>query len=131
MADTDVQVNIPDSIKYPAQLVEALHADPKLRPKLLALVKEYAPNLRIPEIDTPNEVIETLKPHLEEIGKSKKAMADELAAIRAERAREKQIAKLGLGEDELPEIDKLMKDGVVSNFETAAELHRLDRKSVV
>ena len=45
-------VNIPPDMQYKSQLVDALYQDPKMRPKLLQLVKDYAPNLRIPELDT-------------------------------------------------------------------------------
>jgi len=124
-------VNIPPDLQYKAQLVDALYQDPKMRPKLLQLVKDYAPNLRIPELDTTKEVLDALKPHLEEIGKFKTEAAKERAEIKAERQREKLVAKLGLSEEDLPAIDKLMADGGVQNFETAAELHQHRQRAAV
>lgn len=124
MADEPIVNAVPPELQYKAQLMDVLYQDPKMRPKLLALVKEYAPNLRIPEIDTSNEVMTALTPHLKEIGEHKRALAEERAAIKAERQREKLSAKDGITDEDWPEIDKLMKDGGVSNLETAAELHR-------
>lgn len=129
MAEPETVVNIPPDFQYKAQLVDALYADPKMRPKLLQLVKDYAPNLRIPELDTTREVLDALKPHLEEIGKFKTEAAKERAEIKAERDREKVMAKLSLTEDDMPAIDKLMKEGGVQNLETAAELHQHRQKA--
>lgn len=119
MADEPI-VNVPPELQYKAQLMDVLYQDPKMRPKLLALVKEYAPNIRIPELDTQAEVMTALTPHLKEMGEDRKALRQELADLRSERQRE----KLGITEEDRPEIDKLMKDGGVSNLETAVELHR-------
>ena len=125
MADNDgTVVNIPPEMQYKSQLIDALYGDPKMRPKLLQLVKDYAPNLRIPEIDTANEVLAGIRPHLEEIGAAKRELASERAAIKAERDREKLMAKLNLTDDDMPAIDKLMKEGGVQHLETAAELHQ-------
>lgn len=124
MAEPETVVNIPPDLQYKAQLMDVLYQDPKMRPKLLALVKEYAPNVRIPELDTQHEVVEALKPHLKEIGDHKRELAAERAQIKAERDREKLAAKAGLTDEDWPEIDKLMKDGGVQNLETAAELHQ-------
>jgi hypothetical protein len=123
MADETI-VNIPPEMQYKSQLIDALYGDPKMRPKLLQLVKDYAPNLRIPELDTTKEVLDALKPHLEEIGKFKTEAAKERAEIRAERDREKLMTKLSLTEEDMPAIDKLMKEGGVQHLETAAELHQ-------
>lgn len=129
MAEPETIVNIPPDLQYKAQLIDALYQDPKMRPKLLGLVKEYAPTVRIPEIDTTKEVLDALKPHLEELGKAKTEMATERAAMKAEREREKLVAKLGLSEEDLPAIDKLMKEGGVQHFDTAAELHQHRQKA--
>ncbi len=117
-------VNIPPELQYKAQLIDALYQDPKMRPKLLGLVKEYAPNLRIPELDTTQEVLGALKPHLEEIGKFRTEAAKERAEIKAERQREKLMTRLNLSEEDMTAVDKLMSEGGVQNLETAAELHQ-------
>lgn len=117
-------VNIPPEMQHKSELFDALYHDPKMRPKLLGLVKEYAPNLRIPELDTTNEVMTALKPHLEDIGKARTELQQERAEMRAERQREKLMDKLNLTEEDLPAIEKVMKDGGVQSFETAAELHQ-------
>lgn len=124
MPEPETIVNVPPDLQYKAQLMDVLYQDPKMRPKLLALVKEYAPNVRIPELDTQNEVLTALTPHLKEIGEHKRELARERAEFREERAREKLAAKSGLTDEDWPEIDKLMKDGGVQNLETAAELQQ-------
>jgi hypothetical protein len=120
----ETQVNIPPEMTYKSQLVDALYADPKMRPKLLQLVKDYAPNLRIPELDTTQEVLGALKPHLEEIGKFRTEAAKERAEIKAERQREKLMAKHGLSDEDMTAVDKLVSEGGVQNLETAVELHQ-------
>lgn len=127
----ELQVNIPPEIGYKAQLMEALYNDPKTRPEFLKLVKQYAPNVRIPEIDTAASVVDAVKPHMAEVGK----LRDELRAEKADRDRERETHRvlgrqdLGLTGDDLTEIDKVMKDRGIQNFETAAEFHALSKRA--
>ena len=122
MAD-DLQVNIPPDVEYKSKLVDVLYADPKMRPKLLQLVKEYAPNVRIPEIDSSTEVLTALQPHLDAM----KADRDERQADRAERqadrAREALLARGDVSAAELPDIEKVMQERGISRLDTAADFY--------
>ena len=130
MAD-DLIVNAPPDLQYKAQLMEALYNDPKTRPQFLQLVKQYAPNVRIPEIDTAGAVVEAVKPYTQEIGKMREEMRQERADREAERERHRVLGRqdLGLSSDDVTEIDKVMKERGISNFETAAEFHALGKRA--
>jgi hypothetical protein len=118
-------VNIPDDIAYPAKLMKTLYDDPKTRPGLLKLVKQYAPNVRIPEVDTPNEVAGALKPLIDQINTDRQERQAEKLERQAEKDREKVMkrADLGLSSEDLPEVEKTMKEGQIASLETAAELY--------
>ena len=130
MAD-DLIVNAPPDLQYKAQLMEALYNDPKTRPQFLQLVKQYAPNVRIPEIDTATQVVEAVKPYTQEIGKMREELRQERADREAERERHRVLGRqdLGLTSEDVAEIDKTMKERGIANFETAAEFHALSKRA--
>ncbi len=113
MAD-DLIVNLPPDMQYKAQLI-----------------KEYAPNVRIPEIDTATSVVEAVKPYTQEIGKMRDELRQERADRESERERHRVLGRqdLGLTNDDVAEIDKTMKERGIGNFETAAEFHALSKRA--
>jgi len=111
-----------------SQLVDVLYKDPKMRPKLLALVKEFAPDTRIPELDTATAVEERVKPMLAEVG----TLRDDLAKERAERAREREHARAvaaGVPEAELADVEKMMTDKKIGDWDTAVTHYSLTKRA--
>lgn len=108
-----------------AKVLDELYENPKTRKEFLKVLKVNKPDLRIPELDTPGEVMNTLQPHLDEIAKAKKELADERAALKLERAKENLMRKHNLTEEELAEVGKTMKEKGIANVDTAIEHRRL------
>src|SRR5882724_4996637 len=127
----ELNVNVPPEIQYKSQLMEALYNDPKTRPEFLKLVKQYAPNVRIPEIDTAESVVAAVKPFTEEIGKIRGELRQEKADREQERERHRVLgrADLGLTAADVPEVEKAMKERGIQSFETAAEFHALSQRA--
>lgn len=108
-----------------AKVLDELYENPATRRELLNVMKKNKPDLRIPEVDTPGEVMNTLKPHLDEIAATKKELAAEREALKLERAKENLMRKHGLSEEELAEVGKTMKEKGIANVDTAIEHRRL------
>lgn len=134
MPQDDLQVSAPpvtEEMVYQSRLFKELYDNPKTRGGLLKLVKDYAPNVRIPEIDTAQQVVEAVKPHVAEVTKLRDELRAEKAERDADRERHRVLgrADLGLSEADLPEIDKLVKERGIQSFETAAEFHAMSRRA--
>src|SRR6266853_5141514 len=121
MAEKIEDQNVP--VPPEALLMRALHDDPKFRPKLQRLVKEFNPNVRIPELDMQAEVVTALEPHLKTIADAR----NELAAERADRATEREWASAEraghIRPEDRPEVEKLMQERGITNRATAAEFY--------
>lgn len=119
----ELDPNIPAELQYQSRLMQELMKNPKTRGGLLQLVKTHAPDVRIPELDTVNEVVSVVRPEIEALRKEREEARKEREAERAERERAKVLARhdLGLTDEDLPAITELMEKRGISNFETAAE----------
>ena len=121
--DQQTQPVVDPQQAHKAQLVDVLAANPKTRNKLLALVKEHNPDVRIPEVDMPQEIRDqAVKPLEDKI----QALEAELTKDRVERRTAKDRATamdMGLREDELPEVDKVMTERGIGDYKTAAEFY--------
>lgn len=107
-------------------LLDAMHAHPAIRPKLLALVKEFKPDAQIPAVDIPAQVHESVvKPALARIDAMETRLTKREAML-DERASEQDLVDSGqVSRTELPEIKKLMTDKGIASLPTAIEHYRL------
>jgi hypothetical protein len=111
-----------------AKILDELHDNAETRPLLFKGIKTIRPTARIPEIESTEAVMTALKPHLDEIGQTKAAMAKEREEYRVERTREKAQKALGLTDDEFVEVTKLAEDKKIGDLETAAEHWRMTQQ---
>ena len=121
----------PTEAAYMARTMKTLHEDPKTRGQLLGLVKQKFPNVRIPDIDVPNEVLTALQEALKEIRSERDALRKERAQEHDARERTRILARheLGLSDEDLPAIAELMEKRGISSFETAAEFRSHSKKA--
>lgn len=110
-----------------AKVLDELYDNETTRPLLLKGIKTIRPTARVPEIDTPEQVLSALKPHLEEIGKTKAELQKERDEFRAEQAREKAKKELDLSDEDFVEVSKLATEKKIGDLSTAAEHWRLTK----
>jgi hypothetical protein len=109
-----------------AKLIDTLLDSKDARGPLLKLVRGAFPDLRIPELETEAVVDDRVKATVDEVAQLRKELNEE----RQDRAKERRNAKAqraGLEEGEIAEVEKLMDDAGISNFETAVQHHKLTR----
>jgi len=111
------------------RMVDGLWANEKTRDSMLNLVAEAYPNARIPEIEAKKVVAKAAEPFREEL----KSLREELASERevSQKAREKDLATAaGLTEADLPEVEKLMTERKIGDYETAVTFYSKVAKPV-
>lgn len=127
MAEISLEGMSPEAVQGLALLAKGLSEDPKTRTRMLQLAKERDPSMSIPEIDLPAQ----FNTALEEERVARKKIEDEM---RDERTRQQiiqrrgDIAKKGISESEIPEVEKLMTERGIVNHETAADFYLAQKK---
>lgn len=111
-----------------AKWSEGLLADPETRGSLFALVKQKYPDAAIPEFDVKNDVVNLLKAEREEREKLQKEFDKAQAEAKIIAERNKALAQTGLKEEDIPEIEKLMQEGSIYKYETAANYLKQSRQ---
>src|SRR5262245_27178843 len=114
MAETETVTppakEVPSEVLFQAQAFQELYKNHKLRPRLLQLLKEYNPDMRIPELDMDQRA---------EQAEKRVAALESMIALDKENA---DIVASGLAtEADFPEIEKIMKDKQIGSRRTAAE----------
>lgn len=134
MAQLPDGTEIPDTLVpqlHKAGLMDELYKNPATKRQLLELVKTHKPDLPIPEIDQPKAFeTETVQPLLKKMDDFR---AD-LEKQRAEQAREREqtrALRAGLTEADLPEVDKLMTEKKIADWDTAVEHLRMSQRLAV
>lgn len=110
-----------------AKLLDGMYDNPDTKNDLLRVIKKHNPQARIPEIDAVVSTVEALKPHIEEIGKTKAELQQELANARAERVQAKAQKDLDLNDEEFKEVTKLATEKRIGDLATAAEHYRMTK----
>jgi hypothetical protein len=112
-----------EDIQALAELAEALNTDPRTRATFLRGVKTINPNANIPEVDIPAGLAAQFAEPLQRLeALTKKDQEREIRDRINERRAE--IRKLGVTEDEIPKIEKLMVDKSIASHATAVEYMR-------
>ncbi len=111
-----------------AGVTRELLANPATRNRLQAMVKEVHPDQFIPEVDIPARV---LGPVNEEVNRLQK----ELSEMRAEREVERRRAALVdsgvVAKGDVADVEKLMMERGIGDYNTAAELLKFQRQAAV
>lgn len=114
-----------------AQLNNAMANNPATRTDYLKLIKRISPNTVIPELDAAAPIMTALA---EERSKREaleaKIQADEIRRnIQEKRAKTAKEHKLT--DDQMVEVEKLMTDNQIPNYDTAAQFYTMQRKAAV
>lgn len=108
-------------VVYQAQLMKALYDSPKTREGVLKLVKELNPAVRIPEIDTANQVRAAIEPELKAAREEREAAAKDRAQMAYDRQSDELVRDGLVTREQLGEVEKVMKDKGIADRRTAAE----------
>lgn len=114
-----------------AELLLELNNNPATRDATLRLIKKVRPNAPIPEIDNADAVT-ALRAEFDEKFQLQETRFREKDLTRA--LNEKRTAvkeKFNLGDDDITEVEKLMTDGKIVDYDAAAEHLSLQRRMSV
>lgn len=108
-------------------LYNTLMSDPSTRSEMLALTKKKYPTMVIPELDAKAEMESKLAEERAAREKLENDLREERVQRRMKEEKASALAKNRLSETDLPEIEKLMVEGKIPDYNTAAELYSLRR----
>lgn len=109
-------------------LYDTLMSDPETRRDMLALTKKKYPSMVIPELDAKAEMDTKLAEERTAREKLENELREERVTRRMKEDRESALAKNRLSDSDLPEIEKLMVEAKIPDYNTAAELYSLRRR---
>jgi hypothetical protein len=125
------------------QFIDNLAQKPDLRNRLLHLIRDYNPNIAIPELDAAKPVLDEVSALRKELDEEKKARADEKTALQkslddekeAKAAKEREasataeidksrrkLKKDGYTAEAIDKIEKLMEERGLVDYEAATAL---------
>jgi hypothetical protein len=103
-----------------ADLANGIYSDPAYGQEMRKLIKQKYPNLPIPDYDTKAEVFQRLDKEKAEREAEAKADADRRADEKYKRQRKDTQDKYGFTDDGMKEVEKLMVDRNIGDYEVAA-----------
>lgn len=118
-----------DQLLEVARLQDRLATNPETRADYMRLVKKTNPNLAIPEVDINDRVEARLAQEREERLKLEQRLMEKEAQERVARKRDEVKSKHRLNDDQLTQVEKLMTDKRIPDYETAAEFFALSQKA--
>jgi len=111
-----------------ATLSKTLADNPATRRQFLELIKTASPATNIPEIDMEYRMQERTKPLQDKLQSLESQIAENnFKEIR--RANHVKLMDMGISKDEIGDVEKLMLDKQIGNFETAGQFY-LSQKQV-
>src|SRR5574337_2018504 len=103
-----------------ASLAKSLADDPKTRKQFLKLTKEVRPGVILPELEMENTISEQLASRDEKIKNLETTLAERSVLDDLEQKRG-VLRKRGADPEEIVEIEKLMVEKGIADYETAAD----------
>lgn len=103
-----------------ADFVEGIYNDPQLTREAKALIKKKYPNLQIPDYDVEARVEERLTKDREEREKEKREEQERAAQTSFQNLRKQTQDKYGFTDEAMTELEKLMVERNVGDYEVAA-----------
>lgn len=120
-----------DQLLEVARLQQTLSTDPATRESYLRLVKQVNPKLSVPEIDVRDRVDAQLATEREKFQKLEEKFAQKEIQDRVEKARNGVKSKHGLSDDQLTQVEKLMTEKHIPDYDTAAEFFSMSQRTAV
>ena len=111
-----------DEMESLATLSKTLADNPATRRQFLELIKTASPTTNIPEIDMEYRMNERTKPLQDKISSLESQLREnEFKELR--KSSHKKLMDMGIPKDEIAEVEKLMLDKQIGNFDTAGEFY--------
>ena len=113
-----------------ATLSKTLADNPATRKQFLQLIKTASPSTSIPEIDMEYRMSETTRPLLDKID----SLETQLKKNEFDKLREKSHERLegmGISKNEITDVEKLMLEKQIGNYDTAAEFYLNSKQSAM
>lgn len=114
------------------KLLDALGNNPKTRAKALELIKEVLPNFSIPEVDVPKHATALIDAKMKDVTEKLEALSRERDEEKGKKNAKsiddlidtgrKQLKKDGYTQEGIENIEKLMQDRGLTDYEAAASL---------
>lgn len=114
------------------KLLDQLGNNPKTRTKALELIKELHPNLSVPEVDVPKHASAVVDAKFKELNDKLEALSKERDEDKGKKNAKsiddlidtgrKQLKKDGYTQEGIENIEKLMQDRGLTDYEAAASL---------
>lgn len=104
-----------------AKLLDMLYDNAETRGPALKLIKQVAPHVKIPEVDTPAMVDATMKPYVEKLEKE----VNEFRADREARERTQILTDYGIDPSEAEKVTTFAKEKGISDLGTAADYYQM------
>jgi len=111
-----------------AALADQLASNPATRKEMLRLTKKISPNTPIPEIDVEHQISSFAKPYVEKIN----GLESQLSEMRLKDSilsKQSELKKKGFSDEEISEVQKLMVEKQIPNYETAADFFRMQKQT--
>lgn len=118
-----------DQLLEVARLQEKLASNPETRADYMRLVKKTNPSLAIPEIDMADKMEQRLAKESEARQNLEQKLAQKEAEERVARKRDKVKTDFKLSDDQLTQVEKLMTDKRIPDYETAAEFFQMSQRA--
>jgi cytochrome oxidase assembly protein ShyY1 len=113
-----------EEIESLAELANSLASNPKTRRGFLSLTKQANPDTVIPEIDIPNHIGGLMVEPLQRIERMEKANEERRIRDDIEASRR----KLGLSDEEIVAVEKVMVDNKIADHATAKKFMDMQSK---
>lgn len=117
-----------DTLTQIAALQQQLANNPATRGEYLRLIKKVSPNTVIPEIDAAAPIMAELAKEREAREKLEARLQEDDARRRVLAKREATMKAHKLTEDQMVEVEKIMTDHQIPNYETGAKYYAMERR---
>lgn len=116
--------NVPQEIAALGQLMAVMGQDPKYRTKLMEMVREYAPDLPIPELDIEQNIRARVDADTKVVKADHAKLAERLSTMERSIARDRWAMEHGLSDEEMDELESFAKEKKIGDSESAFDYFR-------
>lgn len=116
--------DVPPEMAQFGQLMSVIGQDPKYRGQLLGIIRDFAPDLPIPELDIAKNVADQLRKDTQPVIESNKQLTDRLETLERAIARDRWATERGLSDEEMKELEAFAKEKKVGDPDVALDYYQ-------
>ena len=120
---TDEEYNFLQSRRQVADFVESIYNDPALSKEAKALIKKKYPQVQIPDLDIEERLTQRLDEDRKQREEEKRAAREAEEEKRFNETRARVQKEYGYTEDGMKELEKMMLERNIGDYEVAATYH--------